>query len=401
MGRPDTPLNLGNAMELHLPPDVYVVADAARLAGLEAAVAGVLAAHPGHGLTTLALPADAPVPDEAIRSARILVIEIDSASQNSLARVSQVRAVRPDLPLIVALEDASVSLVRTLVRQGVTDVAALPFDAGELFSQLLDADAQNASEVSGDLAPMVAVVGGSGGTGATTAITHLGPALSEAAHDARVCIVDLDVQFGDVAAYLGQGPVLTVGDLLEAGDRLDSEYLRGAAKDSGKGVWFISAPGAIAPLESVDIDQLLKVLDLVRREFDFVLLDLPANWTNWTLSAALACDRIVLVTQQTIPCLRQARRMIDMFGAVGVERGAVQVVVNRAEKKLFQTISVSEVAKALDHDVLATLAADPQTIEVAQDQGALAWDISRRSRYVADIRALANALVGESGGHAA
>lgn len=401
MGKPDSPLNLGNAMELHLPPDVYVVADAARLAGLEAAVAGVLAANPGHGVTTLALPADAPVPDEAIRSARILVIEIDSASQRSLARVSQVRAIRPDLPLIVALEDASVSLVRTLVRQGVTDVAALPFDAGELFSQLLDADAQTASEVSGDLAPMVAVVGGSGGTGATTAITHLGPALSEAASDARVCIVDLDVQFGDVAAYLGQGPVLTVGDLLEAGDRFDSEYLRGAAKDSGKGVWFISAPSAIAPLEGVDIDQLLKVLDLVRREFDFVLLDLPANWTNWTLSAALACDRIVMVTQQTIPCLRQARRMIDMFNAVGVERGVVQIVVNRAEKKMFQTISVSEVAKALDHDVLATLAADPQTIEVAQDQGALAWDISRRSRYVSDIRDLAGVLMGQTGRGAA
>ncbi|MGD9664483.1 MAG: hypothetical protein AB7U34_04670, partial [Novosphingobium sp.] len=180
MGKPDTPLNLGNTMEMHLPPDVYVVADAARLEGLEAAVAGILVGNSGHGLTTMTLPADAPVPDEAIRSARILVVEIDGASQRSLARVSQVRAIRPDLPLIVALEDASVSLVRTLVRQGVTDVAALPFDAEELFSQLLDADAQNASEVSGDLAPMMAVVGGSGGSGVTTAITHLGVALHEA-----------------------------------------------------------------------------------------------------------------------------------------------------------------------------------------------------------------------------
>lgn len=388
-------------MEMHLPPDVYVVADAARLEGLEAAVAGILVGNSGHGLTTMTLPADAPVPDEAIRSARILVVEIDGASQRSLARVSQVRAIRPDLPLIVALEDASVSLVRTLVRQGVTDVAALPFDAEELFSQLLDADAQNASEVSGDLAPMMAVVGGSGGSGVTTAITHLGVALHEAMHDARVCIVDLDVQFGDVAAFLGQRPSLTVGDLLEAGDRLDSEYLRGAAKDSGKGVWFISAPGAIEPLESVDIDQLLKVLELVRREFDVVLLDLPANWTNWTLSAALACERIVLLTQQTIPSLRQARRMIDMFGSVGVARGGVQVVVNRAEKKLFQAIGVGEVAKALDHDVLATLAADPQAIEVAQDQGDLAWEISRRCRYGADIRALAAMLVGQIGEGAA
>lgn len=389
MGKLDLPLDLGNLMEARLPSDVYVVADAARLEQLGASAAGTAVA----GLRLVPLPDSEPVPSDVIAAARVLVIAVDDANRASMARVAQVRTARAGLPLIVALEDAGLSLVRTLVRQGVADVVSLPFDREELISRILDVSAADASSGDGHLAPMIAVVGGANGCGATTALTHLAAALAhDGAGERKCCVIDLDLQFGDVGAYLGESPALSVVDLLEAGDRLDAEFMRSAAKDTAHGFAIIAAPHAIAPLESVDIDQLLKLLEIARREYDLVLLDMPANWTNWTLSAALASTEILLMTDQSLGGLRRARRMLDMFGAVGVGRNRVRLVVNRVEKRLFQSISVGDVADALGGDIFATLAADGSDIQAAQDQGTLAGQVNRRSRYAGDIGKLAGQI---------
>lgn len=384
MGKLDLPLELGNPMELHLPSDVYVVASASRLAELADGVAGGQVS----ALSLVAVPDGEPVPADVVAAARVLVVAVDHASPASMARVGQIRAARADLPLIVALADASMAQVRTLVRQGVSDVASLPFDCDELISRILDVSAAGAMPGHGHLAPMIALVGGTNGGGATTALTHLAAELAGMG-ERKCCVIDLDLQFGDVAAYLGESPALSVVDLLEAGDRLDAEFMRSAAKETGHGFTILSAPHAIAPLEGVDIDQLLRLLEIARREYDLVLLDLPANWTNWTLSAALASNEILLLTDQSLAGLRQARRMIEMFAAVGLTRSRIRLVVNRVEKKLFQSISVNDVADALGCDVWATLAEDGAAIQTAQDQGMLAGEVNRRSRFVGDIRKLA------------
>lgn len=386
MGKLDLPLDLGTGMQLNLPSDVYLIASAAQLERLEVE----LGANQASGLTMVPLNTDQPVPAEIIAAARILVIEVDPASPASLNRVAQVRAARAQLPLIVALENASVALVRTLIRQGVSDVVSLPFSANELISQLLDIGASRAEDPDHGLAPMISVICSSSGGGATTAITHLAAALVEESGTARsCCLIDLDLQFGEVAAYLGQAPNLTAIDLLEAGDRLDAELMRNACRDTGRGFSIIGAPRAIAPLEIVEIDQLLRLLEIARREFDLVLLDLPANWTNWTLSAVLACNEIVLLTEQTLSGLRQAKRMLAMFASVGVEKNHIRLVVNRVEKRLFQTISVKEVSEALGHEVSSTIAADPVSIQTSQDQGLLAWEVNKRTRFANDIHQLA------------
>ena len=62
------------------------------------------------------------------------------------------------------------------------------------------------------------------------------------------------------------------------------------------------------------------------------------------------------------------------------------------EKRLFRTIGVDEVQEALAHPVFATLSAEPAVLQSAQDQGMLAGEVSRRSRFAADITGLAQSL---------
>lgn len=376
---------------MRLPADVYVVANAAEVDRLQL----------GSGIGRLAefrclaaSPAE-PIPADIVAAASLLVIEVDPSDRASMRRIAQVRHARPHLPLVVALHDANVAAVRTLVRQGVNDVATIPFDIDELTAQLLDLAAQMRDDETSrlPLSPLVCVVRSNGGSGATTVVTHLAAAL--AANSGRPngsCLIDLDIQFGNVGTSLGQSGKITVVDLLEAGNRLDAEFLRSAAIESGRGFDLILAPGPITPLETVEVDQLLQMLTIARHQYGSVLVDLPANWTNWTLSTALASTDIVLVTELTIPGLRQAKRRLELFDTVGIPRERIHVVVNRVEKRLFRTIGVDEVRQTLGHPVYATLAAEPGALQSAQDQGLLAWEANRKSKFSSDISALADQI---------
>jgi len=341
----------------------------------------------------VALPVDAPLPEQIVRSAQVLVLEVDPANPQSLRRVAQLRSDRPDLPIIAALNQADVSLVRTLIRQGVTDVASLPFAAEELASQIFDQLSKIAELTQpGELSPMISVVRSTGGCGATTVITHLAAALAAGDTSGRgVCVIDLDLQNGDVAAFVGEVPRVTVSALLDAGERLDNELVRSAISETRFGFSVIAAPEPITPLETVDVDQLLKILRLLRRQFAYVLVDLPAAWTNWALSVVLASSEVVLISDLSISSLRQAKRRLELLSSVGVGRDHVKVVVNRVERRLFKTIGVDEVGDALGCHVLASLALE-HDLRSAQDQGLLITSVTSRSRFASDIRTLAAKL---------
>ena len=147
-----------------------------------------------------------------------------------------------------------------------------------------------------------------GGVGATALLSQLAIrfAQHEAAHGREACLIDLDVQFGDVAFQLGLQPKLSLADLLEAGARLDGDLLRATTTDHPSGVKVIAAPSEMMPLEGIPNEQLLQIVELAAREFGTVFVDLPTNWTNWSLSLVARSDLVLLVTELTVAGLNRA-----------------------------------------------------------------------------------------------
>ena len=347
------------------------------------------------GLHTVALDPAALVPPHMLADATVAVVEIDPDNRASMQRIGQIRDSRPDLPLVAAINGASVSLVRTLVRQGISDVVSLPFDLDELLQVTLDAAATSESRVPAAqaLAPMVAVVRSHGGCGATSIATQLAADLAAHDHSGRgVVIADLDLQYGCVADYLGVRPRGSLADLLEAKDRIDADLLRSLAAETEDGISVIAAPDAIMPLESVDVDDLLRTVRLLREQYGYVVLDLPANWTNWTLSAALAANSVLMVVELSIASLRQAKRRLELFRSVGIEGRNIQIVVNRVEKRLFRTIGLDDVAETLGHPVLGSVALDAPLVSTAQNQGRLASSVQRKCRFAGDVARIGELL---------
>ena len=335
------------------------------------------------------LPADAEIPSAALAGASILVLEVSPANPASLERLSAVRALYPNLPVIAAVRDANLPLVRTLLKQGVRDVVGLPLPHAELIEILREISAElRAEPVSGvALGQLVTIMKSIGGVGATTIATHLGSELAARNTGRGVCVFDLDLQFGDAASYLGLSNQLSIADLLEAGSRIDGELIRSVATTTDGGLHVIAAPVDMMPIEAVNADQILRIIDLARQQYDFVVVDLPTNWTNWALSLVARSTAIFLIVELSVGSLRQAKRQLQLLNSQDINGSHVHVVANRVEKRMFRAIDLDSAALALGHPVELSIHNDHPLVRAAHDQGVLIQQIRAKSKIVGDIAA--------------
>lgn len=330
----------------------------------------------------------APIAPGALATCRCIFLEVDPGVGMSIKRLEDLRRDRPDLIVVAIVDQPELQLVRSLMRSGVRDVIGTPLRASEVASILFDVAASLKVEKA-NLAPVVGLASPTGGAGATTLITHLAAAWTRNAPGKTCCIVDLDIQYGDVANYFGLSPKSSIIDLLEAGDRLDSVMIRNTATASGRGPSVVAAPAELGPLEVVAIASLQRLLHLCRSEYDLVLLDLPSSWTNWVMSTIVDCSLVLLLTEPSLHSIRRTRRCLDLLDEVGVPSNQTGLVVNNVQRRFLRQIDVSDVEATLQRQIVGAIPRDSETLSKAQDQGLLLDEVARKTPFAEAINDLA------------
>jgi pilus assembly protein CpaE len=318
------------------------------------------------------------------------IVEVSADQKQSIDNFRALAA--GPVPLVAAAYDPSLSFVRQLVRLGAHDVIPLPIDRAELDSALEPIRSARRRDSSSALAgngKMVAIVKSDGGVGATALLGQLAQkfASEETEHGRECCLVDLDLQFGDAAFQLGLQPSLTMADVISGRGRVDGAMLRTIAATHPSGLHVIAAPSEILPLEALESDPLMLFLEEAKAEFGTVFVDLPSNWTNWSLSLLASADLVLMVTQLSIPSLHRARRQLELvkqhLGDV-----PIQLVVNRFEKRLFSKIGTADVARVLGRDADYLVANDYEAVSEAIGRGVPVSEVRRKGGVTRDLDAL-------------
>lgn len=298
------------------------------------------------------------------------------------------------LPVIAAVDGLTVADTRTLLRAGALDVLPLPFTADEL-RQAVEPARRPARPAAPRAQPqprrqgkVVAFLGTTGGAGVTSVATQLGILWSA---DARVCCIDLDVQFGNAALLLDLRPSLHLGHLIEDSERLDADLLQSVAMSHGSGMALIASPGEMMPLDIVSNEFIDQLLRLATQVYDVVLIDLPTAWTEWSVRALQRSDTICLVTGLNVPGLHQARRQIEVIEANGL-LPKLRIVANRVQKSLFGKVDLKETEAVLGRKVDFTIANDYPAVSSANDEGRALKDVKPSSRVVKDLKSVAQVL---------
>jgi pilus assembly protein CpaE len=334
------------------------------------------------------------VSDEvAVSGTDVLVVEIDPSDAGVLSALEKFTLVYADrLPVVAAVRELSIQITRRLLRASIVDVVPLPFTEDELAQAIHGArDAWSRARPpvpkSGP-APrqgkVISFLGALGGVGATSISTQLGVLWSG---DRKVCLIDLDLQFGNAALYLNLRPRLTVIDLIEAGDRMDADYLASVAEVHTSGMAVVGAPLEIVPLDVVTPESVRRMLALAAERYDVVLVDLPREWINWTAAAMASSTLVVLVSEMSVAGVHQARRQLDMFDANGLS-GRVRLLLNRVATSMFRKADLSQAEQTLKRRVDHILTNDYAAMSAAIDEGRPLSKIKIKSRLEKDLRQL-------------
>ncbi|QLC22444.1 AAA family ATPase [Parasphingopyxis sp. CP4] len=344
---------------------------------------------------TTIVATEEPISSEAGLAARAVIIEVVPSHSGSIDRLRRLIDAAPNRPVIAAVDKASVAEIRMLMRENVEDIIQLPLTRADLNSTIEPILRKAEERASGSERSSQIIVGTKcrGGIGATTILTQLGCLMANRPEEyGRTCLVDLDVQFGNAALYLGRLPSVGVKDLLDAGLRADSAMTDSMAAHHDSGLHYFAAPSEIMPLNAIDSDQVLFLLDLLASEYDTILVDLPMSWTNWSLSVLARSDAVLMVGELTVASLHQAKRQIDFMREQQVLDSRLQIIMNRTEKRIFKTIGYDDAAEILGEEVAFDIADEPRIVQSALDQGVLISEIEARSKAARDLTKIADAL---------
>jgi pilus assembly protein CpaE len=150
----------------------------------------------------------------------------------------------------------------------------------------------------------------------------------------------------------------------------------------------------MVPLDLMTSDQLIQIVEMAKREFGTVFVDLPANWTNWSLSLLAQSDLVLLVTELSVSALHRARRHLDLIREQDLGALDLRIVVNRFEKGLLKSVKPADVYKALGREVAYTITNDPTVMVPATERGVPIADIKRKSAVGKDIDTLEAGIAG-------
>ena len=334
---------------------------------------------------------------ERLNRANMLLVDLDIEDPSELAPLRQIiEERRGNLSVIATSGAITAQGVRELVRQGIDDFVPQPLDQQSLLDAIDVAKRKvRQNRGGGPSGGQVITVGrAKGGVGATTLAVNLALSLVEPIgkeEPKRVCLLDLDLQFGDVALYLDLEPRSDLVEIVQKPTRLDTSLLLGAMTEHGSGLEVLQAPVEPVPLEALRTETVGRIIDLAQQEFDYVVIDLPLALASWYEMVLDMTDKLYLVTQLNVPAIRQTRRLIDILKDEGLYSLPVSIVLNRYVKRFNEHTHIRQCSKALDNTINHYLAEDERTVLEAVNRGVALSEVRSRSKICRAIRSMAQA----------
>lgn len=323
-------------------------------------------------------------------SAAVAVVDIDASNSDVLNALQQLMA-RPGRqpPVVAVLQEFNQEVVRRLLQMKVADFLVRPFTAAELVRTCARVAQTGAGEErhEADIVTLLPAVGGAGVT--TLAIQSALILLENSKRAKSTCLVDLDFQHGACADYLDIEPRLDLKEIEPRPDRLDRQLLEVMTTYHATGLAVIAAPSRPAEMRTFDPDMVTHLLDLVSSHFDHVVIDMPRTWFSWTDNVLLGSNRVLIVSEMTVPAIKHARKLVAAISERLGDGPDPRVIVNRFEQMMFGTgLKKSDIDQALGPALAGVIPNDYRTVREAIDRGVPLKEVKANNKITQALRTL-------------
>jgi len=328
-----------------------------------------------------------------------VIVDLDhrrEAGDSVILTVQKIADYFPGVKIVCAGSSLDVPFILKLVRVGASDFLKVPFDSAEVATVMrqISLNAASSAQPGAKNGRLITLFSPKGGVGVTLIAANLAVALARRKSD-RVGVCDLMPQCGDVATYMNLTPKYTIRDLIDQQEQMDSSLIQGVLAQHASGIHVMAAPKEEqGPLGAEAAEGLQNILTLMKRDFNFILVD-AGHLDSPLLSVALKnSDDILLMGNLDVPSLRGLLYSFNYLMKFRYDTNKIKVIINRYNTT--HQLNITEFQRKTKHPIACFLPNAYALCIDAVNTGRLLRDIKGSHDLVREIDRLAEYLRSEN-----
>mgnify|MGYP000335801859 FL=1 len=280
------------------------------------------------------------------RSLEFIAIAMDEQDEDNIVMLGEVisQARNNGIKVILIAEDVSPSALHQLLRKGADEFVPYPLPEGELSAAI--ARIQEPEPVYEEASParkaakgtkdgaVIVCHGLAGGTGSTTFAVNLAWELVHAAkkdeEQPKVCVIDLDLQFGAVGTYLDLPRREAIYELLSDTEAMDDDVFKQALLGFDDKIQVLTSPSEMLPLDLINSEDVSRLIDMARSHFDFVVIDMPSTLVQWSETVLNAAHVYFALMELDMRSAQNTQRLKRALQAEDLPVDKLRYVLNKA-----------------------------------------------------------------------
>lgn len=308
----------------------------------------------------------------------VVILEMMLPVMNGISVAEKISLNYPGIIVIIVSTIADNQYYRKAMLAGVRDYLIKPFNADDLlasivrnyqaekqrqatFSTLSKEDKKNKYKT-----PMiVSFFGCKGGIGKTTLSVNTAVKIAEITHK-KVVVIDLDLQFGDVAMFFNISPKRGIAELVQERGELDINLIEKYLFSHSSGVQILPAPMRPEDAEIIKSEQILSILTVLRQNYDYILIDTHPAFQDITLSAMDMSNQIIMLLSMDLPAIKNTRLGLEVLESLH-HIAKTKLVLNRASDRF--GISPADAERVLDFPISCQLSSDGKVAVSSANMG--------------------------------
>jgi len=310
----------------------------------------------------------------------LVLMDINMPGMDGLKATEEINMKSPRTGVIIISVQDEVDYMRRAMAAGARDYLVKPFDSDELFRTIqsviekekLKWDSMPAAKdvvvsKSSGKCKVISVFSTKGGVGKSTIAANLAVEIRKQAN-CNVLLLDLDLQFGDLALLLNVSPRTTIANVAQvAPPQIEQDFLAENIVDSSYGVHVLAAPIKPEYAEVVTGPVVERVLELAREMYDYIIIDTCPSFQSEILTALDASDEIVLVVAPDFLTLKNVTLGLSVMSSLNYPMDQVRLVLNRALS--VSSIKLVDVERGLQRKVDIEIPSDGEIVVSSINRG--------------------------------
>ena len=323
---------------------------------------------------------------------QLMIIDLEADWNQTLSHIQAIRSHSPHTEIFVTGATTNATVLLNVLRAGVQEFLPQPVQKEELYDALerFEMRYQNRVSSSATSGKLINLLGSKGGVGTTTLAVNLAVGLQEINPASSIVLVDLSLQFGDVALYLDLDPMYTFGDITSDPSRFDEAFLISLLSRHPSGLYVLPSADRRMEMNPQIVECVERSLEVLQGRFDYVILDSGHLINDITATTLNRSSTVFLISTLTLPAIRNTKRLTTFLSELNYPHDRIEIIINRYGSKY--EISLQDFNNSLQQEPFYIIPNDYTTVSSSVNKGKSFSMINRQAKVTKSIKKLAMEL---------